>query len=212
MSQLILELLDDRRLDVLQKIRAFRSIGVLGGGTALSLQIGHRISYDFDIFTRDKLPRNLWRDVKKILGSNCKKLLDYEDQLNLITPSGINVTFFYDDYKFISQPIKTPYIDLMSLRDIAANKAYIIGKRPKWRDYVDLYFLLNRKYVTFEALINLSEKKFRSDFTKRLFLQQLVYWEDVMDYKIEFLNKSISPKKIKSFLEKVVKEFRENKL
>ena len=38
------------------------------------------------------------------------------------------------------KPIKTDSMDLMDIKDIATNKAYTIGRRPKWRDYVDIYF------------------------------------------------------------------------
>ncbi|OGM20826.1 hypothetical protein A2863_01640 [Candidatus Woesebacteria bacterium RIFCSPHIGHO2_01_FULL_38_9b] len=212
MSQLILASLDKNRLKVFEKLKAFNNIGVLGGGTALSLQIGQRVSYDFDIFSYSRLPRNLWKDIKNVFGKECEKLLDFEDQLNLKTPNGIRVTFFYDDYKLLFKPVKTKHIDLMNIHDIACNKAYIIGRRPKWRDYVDLYFLLKEKHITLEKTIDLSLKKFKSDFSERLFLQQLVYWEDITDYKIQFLNEGISPDKIKYFLEERVKEFKEHEL
>ena len=191
----------------MEKLHNFKEIGVLGGGTALSLQIGHRVSYDFDIFTNDKLPHNLWKDITKVFGESCEKLLDYEDQLNLKTPNGVNVTFFYDDYKLLFGTVKSDYISLMNINDIACNKAYTVGKRPKWRDYVDLYFLLKDKHITLENIIGFSSKKFGSDFSERLFLQQFVYWDDVIDHHIEFLGEKVPPDDIKSFLFEEIKKF-----
>lgn len=208
MSQLILESLDKNRLDVFNKLRTFKGVGILGGGTSLSLQIGHRVSYDFDIFTHGKFPRNLWKDVTITFGKNCQKLLDFDDQLNLVIPNGVNITFFHDDYKHLFTPVKSEPIDLMNVKDIACNKAYIIGKRPKWRDYVDLYFLLRDRHILFDELIHFSKTKFGSDFSERLFLQQLVYWDDITDYKIEFLGDEVHRDETKSFLWEQVKTYK----
>ena len=70
MSKLILASLDENRLSVFKRLEAFKNLGVLGGGTALSLQIGHRVSYDFDIFTFRTLDNTVWKKVKDIFGSN----------------------------------------------------------------------------------------------------------------------------------------------
>lgn len=207
MSKLILESLDENRLKIFHKLQSFRDVGVLGGGTALALQIGHRTSFDFDIFTRDKLNNLLWQKVKSVFGEKTEKILDTEDQLDLITPEGVAVTFFHDDYRPLFSSIPSEIINLLDPRDIAANKAYILGKRPKWRDYVDLYFLLKGKYVSVKELIDFSGRKFGTDFSKRLFLEQLVYWKDMDDYTIDFIGKEIEPSEIKLFLEEEVKDF-----
>jgi len=212
MLKLILESLNKNQLLVFKKLSAFKDFGALGGGTALSLQIGHRVSYDFDIFTHEKLKSSLWKKAKEVFGKNSEKLLNTENQLNLLTPESVYVTFFYDGYKSLFNPIKTGSINLLDLKDIAANKTYTLGKRPKWRDYVDLYFLLKGKYISLEELINLSLKKFSNDFSEKLFLEQLIYWNDVEDYKITFLNKEVPPEKIKEFLEKEVKAFKNKTL
>lgn len=207
MSKLILESLSNDKLKVFRKLKSFRKIGVLGGGTALSLQIGHRISYDFDIFTYDKLEPSLWRKARNTFGKGTLRLLDIEDQLNLSTPESVYVTFFYDGYKPLFDPIETEYLDLLDIKDIAANKAFTIGRRPKWRDYVDLYFLLKKDYITFENLILMSKKKFGAGFTEKLFFEQLIYWGDIEDYDIEYLAENIEPQVIKDFLELKVKNF-----
>lgn len=180
---------------------------MLGGGTALALQIGHRASFDFDIFTREKLNNHLWKEAKQVFGETSEKTLDTEDQLDLITPENVAVTFFYDDYQPLFDPVPSEIMNLLDPRDIATNKAYLLGKRPKWRDYVDLYFLLKDKYISMNELIGLSKKKFGTDFSEKLFLEQLVYWGDMDDYVVDFLNKEIEQKEIKAFLENEVKKF-----
>jgi len=200
MSKLILESLDKNRLAIFNKLGSFRNLGILGGGTALALQIGHRVSFDFDIFTYKQLDDSLWKKVKTVFGNGSVKTLDTSTQLNLITPENVAVTFFNDEYKNIFDPVSTNTIDLLNIKDIAANKAYVIGRRPKWRDYVDLYFLLKDKHFSLRQLVGLAVKKFDNDFSEKLFLEQLVYWSDVQDYTIDFIGKEISDEEIKKFL------------
>ena len=212
MSKLILESLAENRLRVFRKLQSFRDIGILGGGTALALQIGHRTSFDFDIFTHNKLNNTLWKKAKQVFGEKTEKTLDTEDQMDLITPENVAVTFFYDDYRSLFIPISSEFIDLLDPRDIATNKAYILGKRPKWRDYVDLYFLLKGKYILIEKLIEFSKKKFGTDFSEKLFLEQIVYWGDMDDYTVDFLDKEIKPDEIKKFLKSEIRNFIEANL
>ena len=200
MSKLILESLDKDKLEVFKKLIAFNKIGTLGGGTALALQIGHRISYDFDIFTYDKINPHLWTKVRSTLGKDSFRYLDTEDQLNIATSTSVYVTFFYDEYKSLFKPIKTGYIDLMDIRDIATNKAFTIGRRPKWRDYTDIYFLIKNKHILLEEIIKLSKQKFGNGFSEKLFLEQLTYWGDVEDYDIKFLKETVEPEIIKDLL------------
>ena len=207
MSKLILESLDKNRLTVFNKLGSFRNLGILGGGTALALQIGHRVSFDFDIFTYKQLDDSLWKKVKAVFGKGSIKTLDTSTQLNLITPENVAVTFFNDEYKNIFNPVSTNTIDLLNIKDIAANKAYVIGRRPKWRDYVDLYFLLKDRHFSLRQLIDLAVKKFDNDFSEKLFLEQLVYWSDIQDYTIDFIRKTIPEEEIKTFLEDEERKF-----
>ena len=200
MSKLFLESLDKEKLEVFHKLKNFKKLGVLGGGTALALQIGHRVSYDFDIFTFRKLNRSLWLKLRKVFGKSSNRYLDTEDQLNMTTPTSVYITLFKDDYKSLYKPIKKEYINLMDIRDIAANKAFTIGRRPKWRDYVDIYFLIKNKYLKLEEIISISKQKFKNGFSEKLFIEQLTYWDDIEDYGIRFLNDQISIDVIKNLL------------
>lgn len=207
MSKLILETLDTKRTKALEKLKSFRNLGILGGGTALALQIGHRKSYDFDIFIGKEINKSVWKKVKEVFGENSYKTLDTPDQLNLVTSDFINITFFLDDYKSMFPDIENESINLMDIKDIAVNKAFIQGRRPKWRDYVDLYFIIKNKYLSLDKIINLAIKKFGNDFSQKLFLEQLVYWDDVYNYEIDFMGKEILPEEIKSFLINEVKNY-----
>lgn len=213
MTQLHLESLDKERRKVFEKLVVFRSQGVLAGGTAIALQIGHRRSFDFDIFTSSTLTPSLWIKAKKIFGAGVLKTLFTKDQLNFVTPENISVTFFYDEVKPLHSEVRTNSISLLDLRDLAGNKAFTIGQRGKWRDYVDLYFLLKTGSMTLESIVdNCSQRGKGEIFPTKLFLEQLVYFDDLAIQEIDFIGPKIEPNEIKEFLSDQVKKFKDSEL
>ena len=93
------------------------------------------------------------------------------------------------------------------LADLASNKAFTIGKRGIWRDYVDVFFLLKFKLVSLDQVIEEANKRFEDQFSAKLFLEQLVYTKDIVDFNIDFLGKACLPEEINSYLEDEVKEY-----
>lgn len=203
-----LDQLDNERQTVFEKLRAFSPPFVLAGGTALMLQIGHRRSYDFDCFClSESLPTGLIKKIKRILGTSIHIRTQIPELITIITPDNIEVTFVCHPYKPLRPLIKTGSIPLFDIADLAANKAYTVGRRPAWRDYVDLFILMKWNIFPIEAIISLAEKKFGGEFNPKLFLGQLTYFEDVDIAQTMFLKGSYTPSEIKSFLEKSVKDY-----
>ena len=64
MSKIFLEILDRDRQEILRELSYFREEGYLAGGTALALQIGHRTSYDFDIFMNHSVTKMLKNKIE----------------------------------------------------------------------------------------------------------------------------------------------------
>ena len=56
-------------------------------------------------------------------------------------------------------------------RQAADTKAYTIGRRGSYKDYVDLYFVLAERHATLNDIIAGAEQKFGADFNSRLFLE-----------------------------------------
>lgn len=59
--------------------------------------------------------------------------------------------------------------DLISL---AAMKAYSLGRRSKWKDYVDLYFII-KGYFSVREISEKAREIFGGGFNERLFREQL---------------------------------------
>lgn len=88
-----------------------------------------------------------------------------------------------------------------NLLTLAAMKAYALGRRAKWKDYVDLYFILNERHSV-DEISKTGKKIFEGEFNERIFREQLGYFKDI-DYReqVEFLpGFEVSDKKIKKSL------------
>lgn len=180
----------------------------LVGGTALALHIGHRLSVDFDLFSSLPLHPQLFRQIKKIFAKS-KIQVTYRtpEQLNLII-DGIKYTFFFFEYPVIRPFVVYKNVPILKVQELASMKAFSIGKRLSYKDYVDWYFLLKEERVDLPDVMSLARKKFGHDFNDRLFLGQLVSLEDVPTQKMDFLRGEIDRKTMQKFLEQVVRKYK----
>jgi len=203
MSKIYLEILDDTRQKVFNKLSNFNQQGYLAGGTGLALQIKHRKSVDFDVFVKKPISNSLRLKARKILGA-LDFYVDSAEQISFYTENNISVTFAWYYYKPLFPLVSTSSLSLATAYDIIADKAHTIGRRAVWRDYVDFFFVLKNKIVTLGKIIDFAKQKFAGEFNEALFLQQLSYFKDITIVPIEFIDSSYTPKEIKSFLEQQV--------
>lgn len=87
--------------------------------------------------------------------------------------------------------------------DLAAMKAYALGGRAKWKDYVDLYFLLKAS-ISFQEIVQKANELFTHFFNEKLFREQLAYFADI-DYSeiVDYLVPAPSEEEIKQFLTEI---------
>lgn len=200
MSNLYLDWLDEQRRLVFTDLVQFAPDGTLGGGTALALQLRHRKSFDFDIFLTTEVPSTLLPKISRFYGTEHLKLLnDSREELSCLVNNEVKITYLCYPFLPLHPKVFSPSLPLFHLKDIATDKAYTIGRRPAYRDYVDLYFILKKGLVALPDLIKDAEKRFQGAFNEKLFLQQLVYLDDLKEFAVTFLNESITPEEIGSF-------------
>jgi hypothetical protein len=189
--------LSNDQQDLLPLIKNFDDF-YLAGGTALALQIGHRKSIDFDLFSYKEINQN--KIISQLNRSKISKtIVDNEDQLTFIY-DGVKLTFLH--YPFEVNEFVTLESGIRTVKpiSIATMKAYALGRRAKWKDYVDLYFITRMESL--EKIINQAEKLFGKLFNEKLFREQLTYYEDI-DYseKVNYLiPHPPSDNEIKSYL------------
>lgn len=113
----------------------------LAGGTALALQIGHRISVDLDFFSEKPFSTDaLYREFQK---AGLKPIVQQEAEGSLtIMVSEIKVSLFHYPYPFLDKKLQWKDIDIAEIIDIAAMKVMAITQRGAKRDFIDLYFIL----------------------------------------------------------------------
>ncbi|MCX6810005.1 MAG: nucleotidyl transferase AbiEii/AbiGii toxin family protein [Candidatus Berkelbacteria bacterium] len=176
----------------------------LAGGTSLALQIGHRISVDFDFFSTKEIDKKLLYQVNQVFPkSKIRPTINNSGELTVFVDD-VKLTFLYYPFGIVLKPIEYQNVNLLQIEEIAASKAHTIGRRGSFKDYVDLYFIISKKYCTLEEIIKLAKKKYGDEFSARLFLEQLIYLEDIKDINIIFLKKKTTKKQIQHFFEKEI--------
>ena len=171
------EILNDRQAELLPLMAQFRREYYLVGGTAVALYLGHRRSIDFDLFKLSAI--NHKRNLEKISATSFGHIVTRRvvEQMNLIV-NDVKVTFF--QYPFPVNPTVRfeNYFRLPSLLQLAAMKAYALGRRSKWKDYVDLYFLLCNHFAISDISV-CATQIFGELFSEKMFRSQLCYFNDV---------------------------------
>ncbi|GEM_PF-979997 len=105
------------------------------------------------------------------------------------------------------KPLEYSSIMISSYKDIASDKAYAIGRRPVYRDYIDLFIILKNKF-SLKQIIEDSKEKFSGEFSEKLFLSQLIYFEDLKDFVIDFIGKEYKKEEIRKFFHGQITDYR----
>lgn len=112
----------------------------LVGGTALSLQIGHRVSDDLDLFSVAPLDGMA---VQRMLVDKYGFIPTIIEENTLIGfIQGVKIDVIYHPFPWLEKAIEEDGFRIATKKDIAAMKMHAIinsGKRPK--DFVDVAFL-----------------------------------------------------------------------
>ena len=176
------EILNDKQSELLPLIGEFKREYYLVGGTAIALYLGHRRSIDYDLFKFSTLNRK--KNLDKIQSHGYKPIVSWNvaDQMNLIV-NEVKLTFFQYPFQIKADNVFDSIIRIPDLLDLAAMKAYALGRRSKWKDYVDLYYLLNDKF-SLNEISDRATSIYGDLFSDKLFRSQLSYFEDV-DYSEE---------------------------
>lgn len=198
-----LEALKSEQKKILPGLKGFSNF-YLVGGTALALRIGHRVSVDFDLFSAKEISPALLNKIKRIFSSfKIKTIVNHSGQLSVMV-GDTKLDFVKYAFPLIFKPVVFDNIKIIPIKEIAAMKAYVLNQRGTFKDYVDLYFIVKDKYVTLESIKKIAEKKYKGEFNFRLFLEQLIYLDDIKDEEIEFLKQKVNKIEIQEFFEKEI--------
>jgi hypothetical protein len=206
------ETVSNTTLELIETLQADNMLQgfLLVGGTALSLQIGHRISIDIDFFTRDDFDT---RELLEYLEQTYAFQLQYihKNTLKGII-RGVFVDLLRHNYQLIDKPLTVENITMASIKDIAAMKLNAVaGNGTRVKDFIDIYFLLKKH--SFSELIDFYCTKYesRNDFH---IIKSLTYFNDIIveDWPNMYLEKNLTIVDIQNFILKKRDEFLAEKL
>ena len=194
------EILSKEQKELLPMMRQFKREFYLVGGTAIALQMGHRRSIDFDLFKLTEI--NSTKTLRKLDTAKKSYIVTrrVKEQINLVM-NIVKITFFQYPYTIEANVDFENTFRMPELLTLAAMKAYALGRRAKWKDYVDLYFLL-QNYYTLDQIIQKADTLFGQMFSGKLFRAQLAFHKDI-DYSepVEYMQGfEVGEKEIKDFL------------
>ncbi len=149
----------------------------LAGGTALALQLGHRISIDLDFLTGKEF------DSFGLL-ERLGEFFDIENSSTTINSlslfiqwqgSSVKTDFIRHNYPRLKPLITADGIRLFSLEDIAAMKLNAVANRGAKKDFYDIHTLLSR--FSLSELLGFFEGKYQkmNSFTVT---KSLAYFDD----------------------------------
>ena len=128
---------------------------ILCGGTALAIQIGHRKSEDLDFMmwrkSKTEKPEVNWNAIERELKEKIGEIENFNmlgfDQVEFVV-KGVKFSFFVSDNL---SPVTAPIdyignIRLADIESIMAMKIEVMLRRMKFRDYYDIYCILQEGY------------------------------------------------------------------
>ena len=180
------------------------------GGTALSLQMGLRESFDFDFcvptqFNNELLLEELGKigemKVKQNQSGTCDVILN-----------GVQVSFFYYPNKIINKlviPQEMPKLKMASILDIAIMKIVAIGGRGAKKDFFDLYNIINKCKISIKELAEGLIEKCGNKTNYVNIIMGLSYFEDAEQEILPKTFVEYNWDEIKEFFINYQKEFKE---
>lgn len=179
------EILTKEQLALLPFLKSFNRVFGLVGGTAIALYLGHRESIDFDLASRADLDNAAIRRAFK--AEKIEQVArDDKDEFTFFI-RGVKFTFFHYPFDLKFSVKLNGVIKFPDLATLAAMKAYALGRRAKWKDYVDLYFIFKRD-GSIAPTVKAARKIFGREFNEKNLRSQLAYFKDI-DYSEKIIYK-----------------------
>ncbi len=158
----------------------------LVGGTALSLQIGHRKSIDIDLFSDADYGTINFEEIEAFL----RATFNHVNSLNIPPVMGkayfigdnetntIKLDIFYTD-TFIQPYIEEDGIRMATIEEIIAMKVDVIQRGGRKKDFWDLHNLLDSYAIS--QMIELHEQRYPYTHNRDLIIQNFILFEQADD-------------------------------
>lgn len=155
----------------------------LVGGTALSLQIGHRESIDIDLFSDAEYGTINFKEIDLYLKNSFK----YYDSLENL-PAAIGKSYYIGDDKqnnikldvyytdpFIQPSIVVDNTRIATIEEIIAMKVDVIQREGRKKDFWDLHELLNNYNIS--QMLELHKQRYPYSHDNNLIIQNFTLFD-----------------------------------
>jgi len=183
----------------------------LVGGTALSLQLGHRISDDIDLFTRQDINKDAILDFLNRNYNGKYQIINIQNIIFQVLINGIKVDMVKYDYEFIEEIKKGSGIRYLGKKDIAAMKLMAVASRgDQAKDYIDIYYLLNE--ISLTDMFEYYKQKYKQSDINPI-KRSLIYFDDVTEnnwHSVKLLKDKLSIKNVKQKITNEMNNYNKN--
>ena len=185
-----LNYMPDETRDIFLKLSKTTFIGnyTLVGGTALAVQIGHRLSEDLDfIYDGERLPvKSIIKNMARLFPDYRIVRQDYNDQIDMVV-SNAKLTFFTNHavmipFKVMEHSFQYGKANIARTEIIASLKFAALAQRNTIRDYYDLYYI--SKHVLELKEIMGRTKELLPNLSPITYTETLVYTDDIPENDI----------------------------
>lgn len=179
-------------LDLISREQYFAQRFYFTGGTALAeFYLKHRFSEDLDFFCEKQEVNPVY--ISRFLGTHARHLevVKIETKrvfglhsyfLHFKDESVLKVDFSYYPYLRIEKGLRINSLEINSLYDIATDKVHTVVLKPRARDYIDLFFILQKEDYRFYKLLLDAKAKFDWDITALELGARLMEASEQSDY------------------------------
>ena len=219
-DEIALKILDKNQIKMKIFLEEFLKTHFLVWWTAIALYLWHRKSIDFDLFKMWK--QWTWKNIFERIEKLWLKIEKWSDLRYLSNEEEPEATIFIDWVKiqlldFSRNPFWTKinleakniisnWIKVPTLLDLSAMKLFAMMYRNKWKDAVDLYFLI-KHWINFEKIIEKTDEIFTTLFQKEASFETIIEASWDKTEKVEYLIEN-PPKdlEIENFLKEKIKK------
>lgn len=196
----------------------FISDFTLIGGTALAIQIGHRISEDLDfIYDGDQLNLSkIKRNIQKLFPSHRIVRQDEKYQIDFVINDS-KLSFFSSEailipFNILGYSLQYENVNIAPVSIIGSLKFSAIAQRSTIRDYYDLYFI-TKYFIPLNELIT-QTKSLLPNLSPVTYTETLLYTSDIRENDLSaHLNpkEKLSKKDMEQYFKnELIKTYRKN--
>lgn len=170
----------------------------LVGGTALALQYGHRNSVDLDFFGEIDSEEDYVTMLKQY---GNVMVIKNSPTIKQFIVNGVKVDFVNYKYPWIDNPVEEEGMVLASPKDIAAMKINAIEGRGSKKDFIDIYFFLQKYHLS--EILEFYSKKY-PEYSIFRAMMSLTYFDDADEQVMPKMFENVSWELIKNSIKKIV--------